>query len=148
LTVFFAKIGIGFTQNSNRPLREVMEMKAIRAFIFMLSLFLATLASVTITSAKAIADGGEPTIAAVDAAISDAKALLEEVKGLSPVGAASSEVDGDVKTLEDFNRAIDEAETLIGRAEWEKSRGELDGALDHANDAVEELNEVRSSLGL
>lgn len=87
-------------------------MVIIRAYIFILSLFLTTVFFYGTPSTKVIADEGELTTAAVDAAISDAKALLDEVKGLAPVGAVSSEEDGDDKALEDFNRAIDESTTL------------------------------------
>ena len=87
-------------------------MVIIRAYIFILSLFLTILVCYGTPPTKAIADEGEPTIAAVDSAISDAKALLEEVKGLAPVGAVSSDGDGDDKALVDFNRAIDESTTL------------------------------------
>ncbi len=116
-----------------------------RCFIILLLFGLSTLAVHNFLTIRAVADEGEPTIAAVNAAISDAKALLEQVKALAPVGVASEGDENDA--LSEFNEVISGAKVLIGRAEWEKSRGELGGALEHSNEAIEELNRLQSSLG-
>ncbi len=115
-----------------------------RCFIILLLFGLSTLAVHNFLTIRAVADEGEPTEAAVSSAISEAMALLEEVKGFSPPVTP----DGDDDALEEFNGVIGDATTLIARAEWESGSGELDGALEHANEAIEKLNKLRLSLGL
>jgi len=107
--------------------------KRVSLFMFTLLLSLATFMVYNpVSGIPTKAKAEEPTTDEVDTAIMDAKYLIENVKGLVP---------------EEGEDAVEQATKKVEKAQWLRDSGELESALENANEAIEELNKLQLNQG-